>query len=132
MPTQSIDPAPAATAVAQLTDCPLCGTHLDPAHPTECPRCDWTQGYRRQREKPVGNARDIAAVLLTVVPGLGHFYKGHTTLGVLVLLGGILAVFAAAVAATATMGLGLLFVPVYWVAMMLHVFWLEDLRMPAR
>jgi hypothetical protein len=47
-----------------------------------------------------------------------------------VLLGGILAVFGAAVAATATMGLGLLFVPVYWVAMMLHVFWLEDLRMP--
>src|SRR5690349_15973038 len=70
MPTQSIDPAPAATIVAQYADCPLCGTHLDPAHPTECPRCDWTQGYRREREKPIGNARDIAAVLLTVIPGL--------------------------------------------------------------
>ena len=38
----------------------------------------------------------------------------------------------AAVAATATMGLGLFFIPVYWIAVMLQVYWLEDRRNPAK
>jgi hypothetical protein len=69
-------------------------------------------------------------MLMSVIPGLGHIYKGYTTLGVFLLLGGILAVFAAAVAATATMGLGLFLIPCYWVAVMLQVYWLEDRRLP--
>jgi hypothetical protein len=53
-------------------------------------------------------------------------------MGVLMMIGGALAVFAGAVAATATMGLGLFLIPVYWVAVMLHVYWLEDRRIPAK
>ena len=70
-------------------------------------------------------------MLLSVIPGLGHIYKGHFAVGVLLFFGGVLAVFAAAVAATATMGLGLFFIPMYWVAVMLQVYWLRDRRTPA-
>ena len=123
-------PTETTAAIAQQRECPLCGTSLDEANPSECPKCDWVDGYRRTREKPIGTRRDTAAVLLSVVPGLGHIYKGHVTMGVLMMIGGALALFAAGVAATATMGFGLVLIPVYWVAVMLHVYWLEDRRVP--
>jgi hypothetical protein len=125
-------PTPSTTAVAEHRECPLCDSPLDAARPDECPRCDWTSGYRRRKSTPIGGSRDIAAILLSVIPGLGHIYKGHIGKGVLLMAGGALAIFASGVAATATMGLGLLFIPVYWIAVMLQVFWLEDLRRPAR
>jgi hypothetical protein len=125
-------PTETTAAVAQHRECPLCGTALDEANPSECPKCDWVDGYRRRQATPIGTQRDTAAMLLSVVPGLGHLYKGHNTMGVLMMIGGALAVFAGAVAATATMGLGLFLIPVYWVAVMLHVYWLEDRRIPAK
>ena len=64
---------------------------------------------------------------MTIVPGLGHFYKGHTVMAAIAFVGGIVAWFVAAIAATATMGLALALLPLYWVALIMHVFWLEDL-----
>jgi len=118
------------TKVTTPQTCPLCDAPLDPAHPDECPRCDWIPGYRRRQLAPVGTARDTAAMLMSCVPGLGHIYKGHRVLGGILALGGAFAIFWCGLAATATMGLGLLMIPIYWAGVMLHAFWAEDLRAP--
>jgi hypothetical protein len=65
-------------------------------------------------------------MFLSVVPGLGHLYKGYRGLAVLALGGAMLAAFAAFVAATATMGLALIFIPIYWGAVAVHAYWLDD------
>ena len=124
MPT-STDENPTVTS---RKTCPLCDAPLDENNPTVCPKCDWYVGYRLSREEPFGSGRDMAAVLMSIVPGLGHIYKGHTLTGFLYLLGGVFAVFAVGVAATFTAGFGLLLLPLYWAGVMLQVFWLEDRR----
>jgi hypothetical protein len=123
MPTTDENPP-----VTARKTCPLCDAPLDESNPNACPKCDWYAGYRQQREEPFGTGRDVAAALMSVVPGLGHIYKGYTMTGVLYMLGGVFAVFAAGVAATATAGFGLLLLPLYWIGIMLQVFWLEDRR----
>jgi hypothetical protein len=109
-----------------LTQCPLCEAALDPANPNECPKCDWVVGYRRRQSERLGTARDRAALMLSVIPGLGHIYKGHRLTGALLMLGALFAVMACSVAATATAGFGLLLLPLYWAGVMLQVYWLED------
>jgi hypothetical protein len=126
MPT-TID---ADSKVADTRTCPLCGATLDPANPNECPKCDWTIGYRRRQASSGGNRRDMVALLISVVPGLGHIYKGHTLTGVLLMLGGLFAILACALAATASAGFGLLLIPLYWAGVMMQVYWLEDKRVP--
>jgi hypothetical protein len=108
------------------THCPLCDAALDPQKPNECPKCDWVTGYRRRSYG--GTARDKAAAALSLVPGLGHLYKGHFLLGALLMHGAAFAVFACGVVATATAGFGLLLLPLYWLGVMMHVYWVEDRR----
>lgn len=115
---------------AAYTNCPLCETPLNPAHPNECTRCDWVLGYRRQQVAPIGTDRDAYAAILSIVPGLGHIYKGHLIPGLLFMAGGILATFLVGVIATFTMGFGLLLLPLYWVGIMVQVYWIEDRRAP--
>ena len=107
------------------THCPLCGAALDPQKPDECPKCDWVLGYRRR--KYGGTARDRAAVLLSVIPGLGHIYKGHRMFGALVMAGSAVAISFCLLAAFASAGWGSLLIPLYWIGVMLHVYFLEDL-----
>src|SRR2546427_6122455 len=57
--------------------CPYCG-HLLPKDAQSCDRCDWTRGAPETAE---GKASDAVAVLLSVIPGLGHIYKGHRVAG---------------------------------------------------
>ena len=119
-------PTPAANSpVTETRACPLCDTPLDPANPNECPKCDWVLGYRR-RQQPRNNTRDRIAVCLSVVPGLGHIYKGYRMTGALYLLGSVFAMMAIIVAATFTAGWALLLAPFYWAGVMLQVYWLED------
>jgi hypothetical protein len=106
--------------------CPLCQAPLDPAHPGACTKCDWVA-------KPAPNAathhdtfRDRAAVALSIIPGLGHIYKGYKLTGAIYMVGAIFAFLACSVAATFTAGFGMLLLPVYWVAIMMQVYWLED------
>lgn len=106
------------------TKCPLCAAALDPANPNECPKCDWVRGYRSRETG--GTFRDRVSLFLSVVPGLGHIYKGHRLLGALLLMGSGFATFACFVVATASAGWGMLLLPVYWVGVMLHVYFLED------
>lgn len=121
MPTIEAKPS-----LTQTSTCPLCDAALDPNNPTECPKCDWHVGYQTEAEQAVGNPRDVAAVVMSVVPGLGHIYKGHRLTGALYMLGALFAMFAAGVASTATAGFGLLLLPLYWAGVMLQVYWLED------
>ena len=105
--------------------CPLCAAALDPLNRDECPKCDWVVGYRQRSYG--GSARDRFAVVLSVIPGLGHIYKGHRLLGALLMLGSVFAAFAAVLAGTASAGWGTLLLPIYWAGVMLHVFLLDDL-----
>ncbi len=120
MPSTADNPS-----VPETRTCPLCDAPLDPAQPNECPNCDWVLGYRR-RSQPRNNTRDIIAVFLSVVPGLGHMYKGYRMTGALYLLGSLFALIAIVVAATFTAGWALLLAPFYWAGVMLQVYWLED------
>jgi hypothetical protein len=123
MPTIDAD-----SKVTETRTCPLCDTPLDPKNLNECPKCDWTLGYRRRKEAAIGTRRDTVSMALSVIPGLGHIYKGHFLSGGLLMAGGLFAIFACGLIATATMGLGLLLIPLYWVGVMLQVYWLDDRR----
>jgi hypothetical protein len=122
----SIEPS-----ITPLRNCPLCDAPLDPANPNECPKCDWHVDYERNKpDAPKANVRDVAAVVMSVIPGLGHIYKGHKLSGALYMLGALFAFFGAAVASTATAGFGLLLLPIYWAGVMLHVYWVDDIAVP--
>ena len=104
--------------------CPLCNAPLDPANPNACTKCDWV--LDADQRSPAAAFRDRVAVCLSVIPGLGHMYKGHRLLGALLMLGSGFALFACVVAATASAGWGLLLLPLYWAGVMMHVYWLDD------
>jgi uncharacterized protein (DUF697 family) len=77
-------------------------------------------------ETAEGKASDLVAVMLSVVPGLGHVYKGYKLLGLLFVIGAFGAILCGALAATATAGFGLALIPIYWFAVMFHVYGVED------
>jgi len=122
MPT--IEEAKPSNGSAAQT-CPLCGAPLNPESPDACSQCDWVAKPAEQQAG--GSVRDKIAVCLSVVPGLGHFYKGHRLTGALYFLGAVFAVSAAIVAGTFTMGFGVLLLPLYWLGIMLQVYFVEDL-----
>lgn len=105
--------------------CPLCDAPLNPEHPDACSKCDWVAPQRVEHHAG-GSLRDKIAVGLSVVPGLGHIYKGHRLTGALYMLGAVFAIFAAVVAGTFTAGFGICLLPLYWIGVMLQVYWLED------
>jgi len=106
--------------------CPLCDAPLDPAHPDACSKCDWV-AHPHGQPHTAGSLRDKIAVCLSVVPGLGHIYKGHKLSGALYLLGAVFACLAVAVAGTFTAGFAVFLLPLYWIGVMLQVYFLEDL-----
>src|SRR5437764_12051874 len=80
--------APAAKPApgdANKIPCPYCG-HLLPKDATRCDQCDWT---RSATETAEGKASDAVAVLLSIIPGLGHIYKGHKLAGFLWMAGAV-------------------------------------------
>jgi hypothetical protein len=103
--------------------CPYCG-HLLPKDAQACDRCDWT---RDQTETAEGKASDAMAVLLSIIPGLGHIYKGHKLVGLLILFVGTpMAIGIAALTFTFTAGFGGLLLPLWWFGVMFHVYGIED------
>lgn len=110
------------TAAADKAPCPYCG-HLLPKDATSCDRCDWT---RSATETAEGKASDAVAVVLSIIPGLGHIYKGHKLVGFLWMVGAIpVGIFVLLAAfASAGWGLGLFFF--YLIAVMLHAYAVED------
>jgi hypothetical protein len=102
--------------------CPLCG-HVLPKNADACDRCDWV---RTETDTAEGKASDAVAVMLSVIPGLGHVYKGHKLLGLLFFFGAVGAILLGGLAATATAGFGLFLIPIYWFGVMFHVYGIED------
>ncbi len=103
--------------------CPHCGHGL-PLDAPRCENCGWIREGGLQTAE--GKASDAVAVLLSVVPGLGHVYKGYQFLGFVFVVGALFAVLLGALAATATAGFGLFLIPIYWFAVMFHVYAIDD------
>ena len=103
--------------------CPLCQSAL-PDGAQECTRCDWVHRAPQRHD-----VRDVAALALSVVPGLGHLYKGHVLVGGLIffVLGPAVLVFTLATV-TATVGASLLMPMVFMGAVMGHAYFAEDRR----
>lgn len=119
------------THAPEVARCPLCDSPLLES-PNECSRCDWVRGRNEHGHGFGTSPVDLTACLLSVIPGAGHYYKGHTVMAWLYLAGAVLATFWCFIAATATMGLGLLMLPIYWAWVMTHAYWIEDLKATER
>jgi hypothetical protein len=109
--------------------CPYCGSPL-PKNAERCNKCDWVRGVPAQTAE--GKASDAVAVILSIIPGLGHVYKGHKLAGFFWMLGAIpVGVFVLLAAfASAGWGLGLFFF--YLAAVMLHAYGVEDRIAPPK
>ena len=77
-------------------------------------------------ETAEGKASDLVAVLLSVIPGVGHVYKGYRIMGLFIVAGAGFAILLGGLAATATAGFGLALIPIYWFAVMFHVYAIPD------
>ena len=67
------------------------------------------------------------AVLLSVVPGLGHIYKGHRLIGCLLLfLVTPIAIVFGFLAAFASAGFGIGILVFYWIGVMIHAWAVDD------
>jgi hypothetical protein len=78
-------------------------------------------------ETAEGQASDLVAVMLSIVPGLGHIYKGYRLIGILLIFFGTpMAVGLALLIATGTAGFGFFLLPIYWIAVMVHVWAIPD------
>ncbi|MBA3543382.1 MAG: hypothetical protein H0T83_02935 [Chthoniobacterales bacterium] len=78
-------------------------------------------------ETAEGQASDMVAVMLSIAPGLGHIYKGYRLIGMLFMFVGTpMAVGLALLIATGTAGFGFFLLPIYWVAVMIHVWGTPD------
>jgi hypothetical protein len=121
--------APTAEPAAGEADkmpCPYCG-HLLPKNADRCDRCDWT---RQETQSAEGKASDAIAVILSIIPGLGHIYKGHKLAGLLWMAGAVPAGIFVLIAAFASAGFGAALFFLYLIACMIHVWGIEDWVVP--
>jgi hypothetical protein len=82
----------------------------------------------RPRPEVIGAENRIAA-LLSIVPGLGHIYKGHLGAGLIWMFFGMpLAVWIGILLGLATAGVGLLFPIACWVGLAVDAYYERDLR----
>src|SRR3954471_9352022 len=104
--------------------CPYCQTEL-PNDATACTRCDWVAEDPEVKH----DTRDRVAAILSIVPGLGHLYKGHIIFGGLIffVIGpAILALSLAVIAAT--LGVSLIIPAAFMLAVMVHAYNAPDRR----
>ncbi len=75
------------------------------------------------------NPRDLFAAIVSLFwPGAGHFYKGHTSMAVvLAALGALCFLWGI----TFLMFAGPLVLPLYWIGVAANAYFLEDLKHPA-
>lgn len=71
--------------------------------------------------------RDLAAAILSLIPGLGHMYKGYFGEGLmLMLLGAPIALYCGLLLALATLGFGLIVPVMFEIAVILHAYTIDD------
>jgi len=88
-------------------------------------------GGRGMLDTAEGKANAMVAVMLSLMPGLGHIYKGYRLIGVLLIFAGTpMAVGLALLIATGTAGFGFFLLPIYWIAVMIHVWAIPDRIVP--
>lgn len=86
---------------------------------------DPTEGLSPEMQR----ARRRVAAALSIVPGLGHLFKGHVVMGLLFLLiGAPVVIFISLLLILGTAGLSLVVPVIYWIAVAAHAFAAEDLR----
>lgn len=112
---------------AKTFPCPLCGTPL-PDGAEECTACDWVKGYRHNVPVTSGDVDDWIAVGLSIVPGLGHMFKGHYWTGIGYLLGSFVFVFLVGAGGAVAMGFNLFLLPLYWIWVGFHAYLTPDLE----
>lgn len=82
-----------------------------------------------QPSKDVLNAENAIACVLTIVPGLGHIYKGHVAAGLIwMLIGMPLAIWIGILLGLATAGIGLFFPIACWAALAIDAYLEKDRR----
>jgi hypothetical protein len=82
-------------------------------------------------ETAEGQASDLVAVALSVIPGLGHVYKGYRIMGLLLMFVGTpFAIGIALLVATFTAGFGFFLLPLYWIAVAISVWAIPDQVLP--
>src|SRR5262252_1807267 len=78
-------------------------------------------------ETAEGHASDLVAVALSVIPGLGHVYKGYRVIGLsLMFIGTPFAIGIALLIATFTAGFGFFLLPLYWIGVAINVWAITD------
>ena len=109
--------------------CPLCDTPL-PDDAQSCTRCDWVREPPEIETHASGrNTRDVAAFWLSLVPGLGHLYKGHLILGGLIFfIIGPLVLGIGVSLAFGTLGLSMIYPLAFMLLVMFHAYDAEDRR----
>ena len=111
--------------IETASKCPLCGEPLSD-NANACSKCDWFRGYREDESLTHDiDRRDLAAAVLSVVPGAGHLLKGHDV-GWLLMVG---VPFVLVLAFAFTMFFGWLLVPTYWISVAVDAFLRKDLRL---
>jgi hypothetical protein len=116
--------APEEPQTAETMACPLCG-HTLPRDAESCDRCDWTRHNEAIPTEP--KASDAIAALLSVVPGLGHVYKGQKLIGLLfIFIVTPLVAFFSFLAAIASAGFGFGIFFLYWIGVAIHAYAAED------
>jgi len=113
-----------ASEVNKPFSCPLCGASLSP-DARECTQCDWVQP--RDDDK-TGSLRDFQAMGLSLIPGLGHVFKGHLWMGLAYFVGTFPILFFFGPMGMVAMGFQLLLIPFYWFWVALHAFLVPDLK----
>jgi hypothetical protein len=121
-------PVQAEAGAGEKMACPYCG-HLLPKDAGKCDHCDWTRGASETAE---GKASDAIAVIFSIIPGLGHIYKGHKLAGFLWMFGAIPVGIFVLLAAFASAGWGLGLFIFYLVAVMLHAYAVDDRVAPPK
>jgi hypothetical protein len=70
---------------------------------------------------------DWTAAILSILPGLGHLFKGYYALGLgLMLVGFPLAAFVGILIGFCTLGIGLILPLAFWIGVMGHAYCLDS------
>ena len=73
--------------------------------------------------------RDILAAIFSIVPGMGHIYKGHYAAGLLILLLGVpVGLWVGVLLSLATAGIGLLIPLAAWAIVVMDAYHEKDDR----
>lgn len=121
--------APPALTATETTTCPRCGGVLA-AGEAGCSHCGWKKADDPNQAE--GTASDAIAAVLSVVPGLGHVYKGYRGIGLLFAIGTLIVLGFSGLAAIASAGFGLGLAVFYWIIVAFHAYAIKDRAVPTK